>query len=261
MKRLAIPIGVLGAATLATACGSSSNGPSNPMDSGMDSTTEAGAATADAGPDSTTYDAESDATTDAGDGGVESDGMSADAAKSEASASCVPFDAGPLDDAAVTAGLAFIENTGHCTHCHQANPDAGITLSGNINSISDAGPVFPPNLTPDPATGIGCWTNAQIANAILYGIDPTVADGGLLCGLMPKFGVAKGDAGPALDDASVYNVVDFLRTLPSVVNQVPDTMCPILSTGTTTDAGDAASDAGTDSGLNDAGDAGDAPGD
>jgi hypothetical protein len=48
-----------------------------------------------------------------------------------------------------------------------------------------------------------------------------------------------------------------LRTLPVVVNQVPDTMCPVLSTGTTTDAGDA----GTDSGVNDAGDAGDAAGD
>jgi hypothetical protein len=212
----------------------------------MDSTTtESGTSVPEAGSDSTAQDAPSESSTsDAGDSGSASDGGGADGGPS-----CMAFDAGTLDDAAVAAGLAFIESAGHCNHCHQSNPDAGILLSGNNNSITDAGPVYPPNLTPDPATGLGCWTNDQIANAILYGIDPA-ADGGLLCGLMPKFGVPKGDAAAALNDASVYNVVDLLRSLPAVSNQVPQTMCPALSPTGSADAGDAG-----DGGTADAGDA------
>jgi hypothetical protein len=211
----------------------------------MDSTAESGSSLPEAGSDSTMQNAPSDA----GDGGSVSDGTSSDGSEAggpEGGPSCTAFDAGTLDDAAVAAGLAFIQNTGHCNHCHQSNPDAGIILSGNNNSITDAGPVYPPNLTPDPATGLGCWTNDQIANAILFGIDPTM-DGGPLCGLMPKFGVPKGDAAAALNDASVYSVVDFLRTLAPVSNQVPQTMCPAMTPAGSADAGDA--------GTADAGDA------
>jgi hypothetical protein len=205
----------------------------------MDSTTESGSSLPEAGPDSTTQDAPSEtSTSDAGDGGSVSD-----AGGPEASPSCMAFDAGTLDDAAVAAGLAFIQNVGHCNHCHQNNPDAGITLSGNMSSLSDAAPIYPPNLTSDPATGLGCWSNDQIANAILFGIDPTV-DGGTLCPPMPKFGVPKGDAGAALNDASVYNVVDFLRSLAPVSNQVPQTMCPAMTPTGGADAGDAG-DGGT----------------
>jgi hypothetical protein len=234
MKRVAILLGVLGTAAFAAACGSSKAGGSGPSDSGPDSTTEGGGSAAEAGPDSTTDGpgelGDADATTDA-----------AEAATAEGGGACMPFDAGALDDAAIAAGMQFILSTGHCNNCHQTVPDAGIVLSGNMNSISDAGPVFPPNLTPDPATGLGCWSNDQIANAILFGIDPEV-DGGTLCRLMPKFGVGRGDAAPPLDDASVANVVEFLRSLPPVVNEVQTTICPALASPS--DAGSVASDAG-----------------
>jgi mono/diheme cytochrome c family protein len=205
----------------------------------------------EAGPDATA-DAPSELS-DASDAGSTSDG--AEAATAEGGEVCMAFDAGALDDAAVAAGMQFILSTGHCYNCHQTNPDAGILLSGNMNSITDAGPVYPPNLTPDPATGLGCWNNQQIANAILFGIDPEV-DGGMLCRLMPKFGVGRGDAAPPLDDASVLNVVEFLRSLPAVSNEVQTTICPAVASpsdagspppdandgGTSGDAADAASE-------------------
>src|SRR5580658_1338496 len=155
MRRLAILCGVVGTAVLAAACGSSNKGGgTGPVDSGTDSTTESGTSQPEAGSDSTAQDAPSETSSDAGDGGSLSD-----AGGAEGGPSCMAFDAGTLDDAAVAAGLAFIQSAGHCNHCHQSNPDAGILLSGNNNSITDAGPVYPPNLTPDPATGLGCWTN------------------------------------------------------------------------------------------------------
>lgn len=234
MKRLAILLSLAGTAAFAAACGSSTDGcPCGVTASGMDATTEGGGSQSEAGPDSTMQDAPSEtSTSDAGDGGSVSEGGGA-----EGGPSCMAFDAGTLDDAAISAGLAFIQNVGHCNHCHQNNPDAGITLSGNMNSLSDAAPIYPPNLTPDPVTGLGCLSNDQIANAILFGIDPTV-DGGTLCPPMPKFGVPKGDAAAALDDASVYNVVDFLRSLAPVSNQVPQTMCPAMTPTGSADAGD-----------------------
>jgi hypothetical protein len=230
MKRINVLLGVVG--VLAVGCG-------NGDDSGTSSNTDSGSpdATVEGG---TSPDAQSEAASDTGTQGD----VSADAPSTttEGGASCTPFDAGALDDAAVAAGVQFILSTGHCTHCHQSDPDAGVILSGNSMSITDAGPVFPPNLTPDPATGLGCWSNDQIANAILFGVDPAT-DGGVLCHLMPEFGVGKGDAGPALDDASVVNVVEALRSLMPVSNQVPMTMCPATTSPSTPDAGDAGIDA------------------
>ncbi len=36
--------------------------------------------------------------------------------------------------------------------------------------------LYPPNLTPDPTTGLGNWTSEEIAYAITEGIDNTVLE-------------------------------------------------------------------------------------
>jgi hypothetical protein len=146
-----------------------------------------------------------------------------------------------------------------CYGCHQSNAlDAGgLLLSGHNASLSDSGAFFPPNLTPDPGTGLGCWTNQQIETALLDGIDNQDAS---LC-IMPKFRGKFAEAGVDID-AGAGEIAEFLRTLHPVVNQVPDTTCP---TGTPpSDAGEAgmtgdAGDAGTtsDAGEGGSGDAGD----
>jgi hypothetical protein len=67
------------------------------------------------------------------------------------------FDAAGLDDAAVQSGLALILNAYHCYNCHQAQPlNAGLVLSGHNASIRDGEAIYPPNLTPDKETGLGC---------------------------------------------------------------------------------------------------------
>jgi hypothetical protein len=133
----------------------------------------------------------------------------------------------------------------HCYGCHQANAlDAGgLVLSGHDTSINDAA-TYPPNLTSDPATGLGCWTNQQIATALLDGFDNQDA---ALC-VMPQFRGKFIEAGVDVD-AAATNIVEFLRSLHPVVNQVPDTVCP--SPPSPSDAGDAgssASDAASDAG-------------
>jgi len=161
-------------------------------------------------------------------------------------AGCVAFDAGPIDTALAMQGLSIIEQR-KCQTCH------GETLSGNDNGVQVSGTnitQYPPNLSSDPATGLG---------------PPR-----------PQWA----DAGMTVADATA--VMTFLRTLPPVTNNVasgPDCTCMTnndctqglicenliceigpggldAGQGNPADAGDAgAADAG-DAGAADAGDAG-----
>ncbi|HEY2518098.1 MAG TPA: c-type cytochrome [Polyangiaceae bacterium] len=143
---------------------------------------------------------------------------------------CTPYDAGALDPAQVDAGHALVTQN-KCENCH------GLTLGGNKNGVPGSAPgsvAYPPNLTADPKTGLGCWSDPQIANAILNGIDD---QGSPLCPPMPVFS-QKG-----LTAAQAAQIVSYLRSIPSTVNQVQDTAC----SGGGADAGDSgpAPDAGT----------------
>ncbi|MEO7112075.1 MAG: cytochrome c [Polyangiaceae bacterium] len=94
-----------------------------------------------------------------------------------------------------------------CTGCHTGN------LSGNASTPVSG--QYPRNITPDLATGIGCWSDEQIAQAVLFGIDN---QGVALC-VMPKFEATIGDGG-------VSDLIAYLRSVPAVSNDVPDGLCP-----------------------------------
>jgi hypothetical protein len=136
---------------------------------------------------------------------------------------CVPFDAASLDDAAVALGRSIATQL-DCQKCH------GSEYAGNNDGVPSpttvGGVAYPPNLTPDPSTGLGCWTQAQIENAFLNGIDN---EGSPLCPPMPHFA----DAG--LTHATADALVAFLRSLPPFVANVPNT--PDCTQGAS-DAGD-----------------------
>jgi len=102
-----------------------------------------------------------------------------------------------------------------CGNCHTPKgPDgkaiAGKELSGGepINS-----PVFhavPANITPDKATGIGNWTDAQIIDAIRNGKRP---DGTIIGPPMP-IGFYRG-----MSDTDVKAIVAYLRSVKPVSNK------------------------------------------
>jgi hypothetical protein len=144
--------------------------------------------------------------------GAAADAMTADA-EVEAETTCA-FDAGALDDAQVQLGQ-WIVATHRCHSCH------GGALSGTVDGVlsptTEGGFAYPPNLTPDPATGLGCWTDDEIENAFLNGIDK---EGMPLCPPMPRFGHLD-DGG--IDAAQAGAVVQYLRSLPPFSQVVPDT--------------------------------------
>ncbi len=225
---LCLSSGALGMA----ACGGDDNGATNNVpDAGMDAT-----ASADATEEGSMADAMAPETSTVLDAGSEG----------SSTIQCVAFDASALDEASVAAGFEQVWQVYHCASCHQKTSQTvddaghGIVLSGNNDGLGDSGMIFPPNLTGDPTTGIGCWSNADIENAILEGLDQ---EGGALCKPMPKFGepATTADGGPKpgypMDAGTAKEIVDYLRSLPVVVNETTDTTCPVLEAGS-----DAASD-------------------
>jgi hypothetical protein len=184
---------------------------------------KASAQTDAAVPDSTTgnRDASIEAGVDVSPDGSASDGSfgaeaidEGRAAEVEVVPPCSTVD-GSLDPAAADAGKTLVSQYS-CTKCH------GSGLVGSNTTISDSGGlIYPPNLTPDPMTGLGCWTDDQIARAILDAIDNQDAD---LC-MMPPFRLQFVEAG--IDpDAGAFQIVQFLRSRRPVEHMVPDTLCP-----------------------------------
>ncbi len=64
-------------------------------------------------------------------------------------------------------------NAGGCSSCHAVpgQPDR-LRLGGGLAIPSPFGTFYAPNISPDPADGIGRWTEAQFVAAVTQGISP-----------------------------------------------------------------------------------------
>ena len=72
---------------------------------------------------------------------------------------------------AASAGNAergtYIVRLAGCATCHTA-PKGGKFLAGGLELKSPFGSFFPPNITPDPETGIGGWSDADFVQALRH---------------------------------------------------------------------------------------------
>jgi mono/diheme cytochrome c family protein len=118
------------------------------------------------------------------------------------------FTGGPPSPASVDAGQSLAQSLA-CASCH------GADLAGSDTPIgSGAVRAFAANLTPDPETGIGSWSDDDVARAVRTGVDDEDAS---LCSAMPRFDV--------LDDGQIASLVAYLRSLPPVSHEVPASTC------------------------------------
>src|SRR6202035_4207803 len=110
-----------------------------------------------------------------------------------------------------------------CLYCHTlhdwAAPGtpmvAGMEGGGEVLPYSDLpGHIVAPNLTPDPETGAGRWTDDQPARAIREGVGH---DGRALFPIMPYKHYHN------MSDEDLASIVVYLRSLPPVHNQLPPT--------------------------------------
>src|SRR5208337_2555681 len=120
-------------------------------------------------------------------------------------------------------GRYLVENFG-CFECHGEHDwtkhDAPMIEGTRGAGYADfplaglPGRVVPPNITPDPETGSGNWTDDMLARAIREGIGH---DGRALFPMMPYEDFRD------LSDEDVASIVVYLRSLPPARNPLPKT--------------------------------------
>jgi len=135
----------------------------------------------------------------------------------------------PEDHDLVNRGEYLLELLG-CGSCHtngafDGNPDMSRPLAGSRTGIAYTSPlavrfpgvVYPANITSDVDTGIGSWSDEEVANAIRAGIG---RHGKRRIVTMPWPGYAK------LSDDDVKAIVSYLRTVEPVRHKVPAEVAP-----------------------------------
>lgn len=121
-------------------------------------------------------------------------------------------------------GRYIVEHVSHCFHCHSEVDWQGTGLP--LEGRKGAGTPFPehafewliaPNITPDPETGAGNWTDEHLANAIRNGIGN---DGRRLFPMMPYMSFRQ------MSDEDLASVITYIRSIPAVHNPLPKTVIP-----------------------------------
>ena len=121
----------------------------------------------------------------------------------------VPGDAPTTD---LVAQGAYLARIGHCRSCHSV--PGRPAFAGGRAIATPYGPVVSSNLTPDPRSGLGEWTESDFAQALRQGRS---RDGRLLSPAFPYPYFA------ALTDADVRALWAYLRSVPAVPSAPPAT--------------------------------------
>jgi mono/diheme cytochrome c family protein len=125
----------------------------------------------------------------------------------------------------IARGKYIFQNLSDCDGCHSqrdfsrvggpvvpSGRGRGNDLSAFVQGLP--GHVVAPNLTPDPETGLGNWTDGEKIRAIRDGVDNT---GRALFPMMPYPDFKK------MSDEDVQSVVAYMDSLPPVRNPLPVT--------------------------------------
>jgi hypothetical protein len=123
----------------------------------------------------------------------------------------------------VARGEYLVKHVVICTECHAEHVRdrygfplvPGAPLKGQVILTKNdqfPGTLAAHNLTPDPETGLGRWTDGEVLRAMREGVD---RDGRALFPMMPYENFRD------LSDADAEAVVAYLRTLSPVPNAVP----------------------------------------
>lgn len=124
----------------------------------------------------------------------------------------------PTDSATLARGEYIYKFQAQCWGCHgDTSGDANTSPhGGTLFDLTNVGPGFGKwysrNLTPDPETGLGNWTDGEIVQALREGIS---RDRTTLFPIMPA------DWYHGMADEDALAVVAYLRSLPPVRNAVP----------------------------------------
>lgn len=117
----------------------------------------------------------------------------------------------------------YLAIIGGCNDCHTpgalyGSPDFDRRLAGSeLGQVGPWGTSYPRNLTPDPETGLGEWSEADIVKAMRTG---QRADGSPVLPPMPWPNYAR------LTDEDAYAIAAYLKSIPAVKHRVPASLPP-----------------------------------
>jgi len=120
------------------------------------------------------------------------------------------------DTAIIARGKHLVFSAAHCIDCHhKGNSDSliqlgkEVPLSGGVSFVLPVGTIYSKNITPNKETGIGKYTDGEIARALRYGVHP---DGRAVYDFMPFHNTS---------DEDLTAIISFLRSQKPVKNAIP----------------------------------------
>jgi mono/diheme cytochrome c family protein len=131
-------------------------------------------------------------------------------------ATLMPAQAIDMQDFDLIQRGRYLTDAGDCGACHTL-PGSGRLLAGGRPLETPFGTLLAPNITPDPETGIGAWTDDEFVNSLTKG---TGRNGTHLYPAMPYTYMTK----VTRDDAMAIRA--YLNTIPAVRNPVQPNQLP-----------------------------------
>lgn len=120
------------------------------------------------------------------------------------------------DSTLIARGKYLVYGPAHCAYCHAPadkfqNVEAGeiVPLSGGSVFALPIGNIHVPNITSDEVTGIGAFTDGELARTLRHGVK---RNGHALLDFMPFYDIS---------DHDLTAIISYLRTEPPVNNPVP----------------------------------------
>ena len=127
------------------------------------------------------------------------------------------------DSAVIARGKHLAYSSAHCVDCHStANADSliklglDVPLSGGFDFDIGIGHIYSKNITPDTATGIGKYTDEELARALRYGVHP---NGTVVFDFMQFHNMS---------DEDLIAVLSFIRSQKPVHNKVPENSLDVM---------------------------------
>jgi mono/diheme cytochrome c family protein len=107
---------------------------------------------------------------------------------------------------------------GGCASCHAPDQEERTRLGGGVALKSPFGTFYSPNISPDPADGIGKWSEAEFVATMWKGTSP---DGSHYYPAFPYTSYQR------MQEADVRDLFAYLKTLPAVPGKARDHDLPL----------------------------------
>jgi mono/diheme cytochrome c family protein len=121
---------------------------------------------------------------------------------------CAEAEVAAAESAAPSAERgAYVLAAAGCVECHTDKKNKGARLSGGRALSTPFGTYYSPNITPDPVTGIGKWSEMDFRRALREGVGPKGAH------FYPVFPYP---SFTGMTDADIVDLFAYLQTVPAV---------------------------------------------